>query len=98
MLIFIKLIKFFPSDNTKDVVSFTNVDLFLEYEPNNTDILTSDLQLGFRTIQSEALIMYARDNMKNFMQMELLDGTSFVLTFSSGKDIHKVAVNSSESK
>ncbi|XP_038056828.1 neurexin-4-like [Patiria miniata] len=85
------------TDNTKDVVSFTNKDVFLEFEPNNTDILTSDFQLGFRTLQSQALILYARDTRNNFIQMELVDDSAFVFTFNSGRDVHEVVVNTSES-
>ena len=80
------------------MVSFTRESLFLEYEPDNNNILTCDLHLGFRTLQSHALIMYASDYFNNFIQMQLVNGTSFVFTFNSGRDIYKVVVNSSESK
>ncbi|XP_071807958.1 axotactin-like [Asterias amurensis] len=84
-------------DNTKDVVSFMREDLFLEYEPDNTDILTSNLSLGFRTIQSQALILYATDYYNNFIQMELVNETTFVFQFNSGRDVYQVKVNSTES-
>ncbi|XP_022097030.1 neurexin-1a-like isoform X2 [Acanthaster planci] len=84
-------------DNTKDVVSFTSEDLFLEFEAENADILTSDMQLGFRTLQSNALILYARDNLNNFVQMELVDDSTFGFTFNAGRDVHRVVVNANES-
>ena len=73
-------------------------DLFLEYEPDSTDILTSNLSLGFRTIQSQALILYATDYYNNFIQMELVNETTFVFQFNSGRDVYQVKLNSTESK
>ena len=73
-------------------------DLFLEYEPDSTDILTSNLSLGFRTIQSQALILYATDYYNNFIQMELVNETTFVFQFNSGRVVYQVKLNSTESK
>ncbi|XP_072016174.1 axotactin-like isoform X2 [Amphiura filiformis] len=81
-------------DNTKDMVSFSEPTVHLEYTPSSTEFLTSNLHLSFRTYQSDALIFYANDHLHNFVQLELMDSAVLIFKYNSGRQIVEVMVDS----
>ncbi len=86
------------TDNTNDVVSFSDPTVHLDYTPSTTAILTSTLHLSFRTYQSDALIFYANDHLQNFVQLELMDSAILIFKYNSGRRIIEIMVDARDGK
>ena len=61
-------------------------------------LLTSDFQLAFRTHSKTALLLYADDDLGNFVQLHLEEGAGLVFTFNSNRTIVSARVGSNGEK
>ncbi|CAH1775534.1 unnamed protein product [Owenia fusiformis] len=61
---------------------------FLIYKsPIEPDLISSDIQFGFRTSASDGLLIFIHDHLNNFLQMEVQNTNEFVLRFNVMFDI-----------
>ena len=58
------------------------------------NILTSNIYLNLRTYDEEALVLYANDNLNNFVQLHIDAGNNVTFMWNDGHFIGKNAINS----
>ena len=56
------------------------------------NILTSNIYANLRTYDSEALVVYANDNLNNFIQIHIEEGTNVIFTWNHGDTIRQLIV------
>jgi hypothetical protein len=56
------------------------------------NILTSNIYANLRTYDSEALVVYANDNLNNFVQIHIEEGTKVIFTWNHEDTIRRLKV------
>ncbi|XP_063967945.1 axotactin-like isoform X1 [Lytechinus pictus] len=74
-------------DKRQDTLTFKMDSAFVNFDPKNNEVLTSNFHLGFRTFQTDALLFYAYDQVGNFVQLDIEAGDSLVMKFNKGKEV-----------
>ncbi|XP_033121213.1 contactin-associated protein like 5-3-like [Anneissia japonica] len=72
-----------------DVVSFPEGNTYLSIDLTNSSIFTSSFFVGFRTLSSNALLLYAEDNFSNFVSLEISHG-QLKMTWNSNRVIRNI--------
>lgn len=73
----------------QDAVTFSGeTTSFLKFDMTQySGMLDKTIVLSFRTLETEALLLYAHDHLSNFVQMELQQGNTVVFTYNSDNAI-----------
>lgn len=59
-------------------------------------IFEETVLINLRTYDATSLILYANDNLNNFMHLSLYNGTQIVYMFNYGNEIHNITVEYAE--
>ncbi|OQV22912.1 putative Contactin-associated protein like 5-3 [Hypsibius exemplaris] len=78
--------------NDKAVTFETTNSSYILLHSQNVPIFNQSILLSFRTHAPSGILLYAHDNLHNFVQLHLDGNSQVVLTFSNGNKIQKLAV------
>jgi len=87
----------FSIDINTDGLTFLSQKSYIKKQEKDqspiSKFLDSNISLNIRTYDKEALVLYANDNMNNFIQLHLEQGTHVVCTWNQLKEIRKIRIN-----
>ncbi|GFR84230.1 contactin-associated protein-like 5 [Elysia marginata] len=86
-------------DITKDAVTFSGLpgaSLQFDLTYKQPKALSATVVIGFRTFQTEALLLYMHDHLSNFVQLELADAHTIIVTFNDERRIIREAVRTDD--
>eukprot|EP00058_Branchiostoma_floridae_P016174 XP_002601662.1 hypothetical protein BRAFLDRAFT_85745 [Branchiostoma floridae] len=75
-----------------DAATFLTEDAFLLFEESQNSVLHAGIRFGFRTVETDFVLIYAHDHVNNFVQFEVRDGLGLSVRFNLGDKITEVTV------
>jgi len=75
-----------------DAATFLTEDAFLLFEESQNSVLHAGIRFGFRTVETDFVLIYAHDHVNNFVQFEVRDGLGLSVSFNLGDKITEVTV------
>ncbi|XP_078602889.1 axotactin-like isoform X1 [Branchiostoma floridae x Branchiostoma japonicum] len=75
-----------------DAATFLTEDAFLLFEESQNSVLHAGIRFGFRTVETDFVLIYAHDHVNNFVQFEVRDGLGLSVRFNLGDKVTEVTV------